>query len=247
MSDNDRAADSTKDLRTGAAWPATRWGSLIGADGAPARAPLEALARGYERPIRAWLAAAFRRQGDAAPDQAQDFFVWVIESGFLAKADPARGRFRTFLKVALRNFVLDALRARRAEKRGGAAATRPLHEALDQGAEPAAADEAGAALDREWRRALIERAVADVERELAASGRSRQFAVFRDYFLAPEEGVDYRALAERHAVSEVDVSNWLTRVKRLYRERLRALVLETVHGPDDLAAELLWFFGRGAR
>ena len=35
-----------------------------------------------------------------AKDLAQDFFLWMMESDFLSRADRGRGRFRVFVKVA---------------------------------------------------------------------------------------------------------------------------------------------------
>ena len=55
--------------------------------------------------------------------------------------------------------------------------------------------------------------------------------------------LDYRAVAKRHDLKPLDVSNYLSRAKKRYRAHLKALVLETVHHPDDLEEELHWLFG----
>ena len=68
------------------------------------------------------------------------------------------------------------------------------------------------------------------------------FAVFRDYFLHPEEGLDYRAVAEKYGITTVNVSNYLMFAKRRYRIHLRRAVMETVSTPEDLAEELDWLF-----
>jgi len=104
-------------------FPTTCWsqvgpGAAGGGDGVTDRA-LERLASRYWRPIRDWLSAELRLERDAAAELTQDFFVWVIESDFLKKADPERGRFRAFLKVALRNYARDANRRATAARRGG--------------------------------------------------------------------------------------------------------------------------------
>ena len=82
-------------------------------------------------------------------------------------------------------------------------------------------------LDDLWRRELLARAAADTERELVDSGRGVIFAVFRDYFLSEEE-LDYEAVAQRHGVTKIDVSNYLTYAKRRYRLQLKNVVLDTV-------------------
>lgn len=55
--------------------------------------------------------------------------------------------------------------------------------------------------------------------------------------------MDYEALAVRYAISKTDVSNWLDHAKKRYRERLRAIVLDTVSGADELDEEMRWLLG----
>ncbi|MFG0318739.1 MAG: RNA polymerase sigma factor, partial [Planctomycetota bacterium JB042] len=110
-------------------FPSTCWSRIRPGDGAgdgAQREAVAALARSYDGPIRAYLRAALGRSPHDADDLAQEFFAWALESGFLAKADPSRGRFRGFLKVALRNFVRDAGRRERALVRGGGRRTVPI-------------------------------------------------------------------------------------------------------------------------
>jgi DNA-directed RNA polymerase specialized sigma24 family protein len=80
---------------------------------------LETLAQAYWRPVHAWLRLNLRGGAEDAADVAQDFFVWMMQSDFLARADPARGRFRAYLRTALRHFVIDRRRRERTQKHGG--------------------------------------------------------------------------------------------------------------------------------
>jgi RNA polymerase sigma-70 factor (ECF subfamily) len=220
-------------------FPSTCWSRIAADDdGAGLERAMETLARAYWRPICAYLRGALRRSDEEARDLTQDFFVWMIETGFLRKADPGRGRFRAFLKTALRHYVTDRARAQAARKRGGGRRFVPLDEEL--GLPAAAGGAPDEILDAAWRAQVIRRALAGVQEEFEARGRGVVFAVFRDYFLDPDEGVDYRALAARHAITTTDVSNHLQRAKALYRERLRAELAETVATNADLEGELAW-------
>jgi len=49
----------------------------------------------------------------------QDFIVSLIERRAIEKANPARGRFRTFLLAALDHFLTDRKRRETRQKRGG--------------------------------------------------------------------------------------------------------------------------------
>jgi len=237
------------DLRGTPAFPSTRWSELVAGpgqgdpDGAAARAAFEALAVRYWRPVAAYVRARGARDDDEARDATQDFFVWMLESGFLARLDRSRGTFRGFIKRTLKNFLHDLERKRRTVRRGGTRNLLPLSGAegdLDL-PDPAGRDPE-ALLDDVWRQELLARALDGLEAELAARGKQRTFRVFRDYFLSEEE-LDYAAVAARHDMTGVDVSNALAAAKKRFRAHLRACVLETVGGDEDLRAELAWLFG----
>jgi RNA polymerase sigma-70 factor (ECF subfamily) len=224
----------------GASFPSTRWSRLLVA---PDERDLEALARAYYRPIRAWLAARFRLREHDADDLAQEAFAWMLSTRLLDKADPARGRFRGFLKTSLARFAIDRFRRDEAAKRGAGRAHEPLDAAA--GVADAAEPSPDARLDEAWRRELIDRAREELERELESTGRRQHWLLFRDWFLEEGDGEpDQAALARRHGVTKVDVSNRLAYAKRRFRELLRAQVAETVRDEEELRDELAWLFGQ---
>jgi RNA polymerase sigma factor (sigma-70 family) len=223
-------------------FPSTRWSRILPREGSR---DLEALARDYARPIRAYLAAKFRLRDEDTCDLAQDAFAWILETRFFERADPAKGRFRGFLKKALARFAIDHLRKQGAAKRGGGRVHEPIDPASDR-ADPKSPTP-DQALDDAWRRDLLERARQSLEEELSAGGKRTYYLLFRDYFLDEAEDADHEALARRYAISKTDVSNWLDHAKKRYRARLRALVLDTVSGADELGEEMRWLMsGRGA-
>lgn len=177
---------------------------------------------------------------EAAADLTQDAFAWMLATDFFRRADPARGRFRALLKTALSRFAIEKFREQSAAKRGGGT----QHRALEEAAEPidARARTPDQVLDDAWRREVLERAVARLEAELVSSGRATQYLVFRAAFLADEE-LDHATIAARHEVTTTDVSNWLARCKRRYRELLREVVLETVSDEAEVQEEMRWLLG----
>jgi hypothetical protein len=222
-------------------FPTTIWSEVRRGGGATGRdGALAELARRYQSPAEAYLRAALGLSGERAHELFQEFFAWMLAGDFLTKADAARGRFRTFLKVALRHFATDELRKERAAKRGGGARA----ESLDDDEAPEIVDRAAptpeAALDDAWRAALVEAAFERTRLAFERSERGLAFAVFRDYYLTGGPEPDYRALAARHGITTTDVSNFLQRTKKAYREHLRALVQETVAEAADLGEELAW-------
>src|SRR3954452_19608610 len=104
-------------------FPTTRWTLVIAAadpQRKEARSALVSLCEGYWYPLYAWL----RRRGypaDQAQDLTQEFFIRVVEGRYLDRADPEKGRFRSFILSSLKFFVADEEDRQRAHKRGGGA------------------------------------------------------------------------------------------------------------------------------
>ncbi|MEM7167587.1 MAG: ECF-type sigma factor [Planctomycetota bacterium] len=226
-----------------AGFPSTHW-SLIAAGGQGTPEALNHLARTYWRPVARTIAGrAYRLAGPTAAaeseDLAQEFFVWLQQSDFLAGADRDRGRFRAFLQTALRRFLIDQQRRAQAVKRGGGRQQEPLTAETPD----VAANDPAELLDREWRRELVATALADVKAQLQREGKPQYYELFDAYFVREDRSTDYAALAQRFGVKPSDVSNQLALTKKRYRSALRARITETVRDPAALQEELAWFFG----
>ena len=84
-------------------FPTTRWTLVVAARDPhrkEARSALVSLCENYWYPLYAYL----RRRGypaDQAQDLTQDFFIRVLEGRYLDRADPEKGRFRSFLLTSL--------------------------------------------------------------------------------------------------------------------------------------------------
>lgn len=79
---------------------------------------LESLCQAYWLSLYAYVR---RRVSDVeeARDLTQAFFTRLLEKNYLADANPDRGRFRSFLLTAFKNFLSNEWEKNRAEKRGG--------------------------------------------------------------------------------------------------------------------------------
>jgi purine-nucleoside phosphorylase len=115
-----------EDARAGSAFLTTRWTLVVGSQGRDTtvvRRALEELCQTYWRPVHAFI----RRRGHAvheAQDLTQEFFARLLASDGLQRADPARGRFRSFLLSAVKHFLANEWDKARTLKRGGGEVSR---------------------------------------------------------------------------------------------------------------------------
>ena len=104
-------------------FPSTQWGLVRLA--ARDNASMDSIVRVYWKPLYFFL----RQKGfdnEAAKDLVQGFLTIVIERKAFARADPAKGRFRTLLLASLENYVKDCLKQSARAKRGGGRAVLSL-------------------------------------------------------------------------------------------------------------------------
>ncbi len=226
--------------QTAAGFQTTSW-TLI--DGARAdRAGLERLLRQYWSPVY----AAIRRQGFSshdASDLTQEFMTQVvIGRDLVGKADASRGRFRSFLKQSLRNFLIDRSRGRKR-----AEGDRPAHISTggdDAGvAEPAAAPDGADVFDREWAAAVIEVTLQRLEDACREDEMEQHWAAFKLNVVGPtlrkSKPLSMDDLANAIGAADgTQASNLLQTAKRRFKRLLRDVVSETVTDPGEVEQEL---------
>lgn len=237
-------ADQDTSIGAGrSAFARTQWSDILRA-GAGSRELMESLAASYWRPVYKFIRVALRKRNEEAKDLAQDFFATVFQPEWMARADPARGSFRTFLLASLKNFVRDAEKHKGAQKRGGGARIVPI-DAMDEDERPADASTPEQAFMRSWADALLAEALGELERALAGRGRDRVFQAFRAYCLESEPGrqISYETLAQEMGVSVVDVTNYLSEARRELRAVLVKKVGRYVASEREIDAELRELFG----
>ena len=216
--------------------PATRHSILAAVrsdDAAVRRGGFESLVSVYWRPVYKHLRVKWGASKDDASDATQEFFARAIEKQFFDGYDPAKARFRTFLRVCLDRFAANERKAAVRLKRGGGHITVPLDFETAEG-ELRQHDVAAVAPDlddyfhQEWIRSLLMLAVDDLRAEYEAAGKRVQFEVFRRYDLdGAATPPTYGSIAQALGVATTDVTNYLSAARKAFRrlllERLRAV------------------------
>jgi len=225
-------------------FPQTQWSRLLDRHSSEEsrHEAAAALCGDYWKPVYAFIRAQWGKSDDEAKDLTQAFFAWVLESDLLGRVGREGSRFRTFLKVALKHFLIDETRRDRTLKRGGGMqAVRIDEHALEL------PDRAGRTpeemLDAVWRSEILGRAVDALGERYRREGKEAQFRVFHDYYWAKGDPPGYRELAARHGVSESDVSNYLMAARRALRDALERLIAPTVNSAEAAAEEFRALFG----
>lgn len=229
--------------QSGAPFPATRW-SVV-AEARDPREPesakaLETLCRHYWMP----LYAAVRRFGHAPPDAAdltQGFFERLLEKDWLRAADRQKGRFRTFLMVALKRYMANEYHRGRAAKRGGGLSFVPLDTSLSErlyvksGEHSLSPEEL---FDKRWALTLIETSLARIEQEYGVTDHAKEFRLLKPCLTAARGEIDYGELAVTLGLSEGAARVAVHRIRKRYRTLFREEIARTVCDESEVEDEL---------
>ena len=208
------------------------------------RALIGLLLERYWRPVYCYL----RRKGygnEDAKDLTQGFFHEVVLYRHLVeKADPARGRFRSFLLMALNRYLGDVRDTQTARKRIPEEKLVCLDFIKDTEV-PCAVQQLTPeeCFDTTWISGLLERALAQVEAQCHQDGKTVHWNVFRERVLQPiMDRTEPRPLSQIRKTYGIDsdaaVSNMIVTVKRrlqrAMKEHLRRSVISDELVRDEM-------------
>ena len=204
---------------------------------------LEKLCRIYWPPMYAFIRSRGHRQEDAQ-DLTQEFFRLLLERHDFDAVDPRKGKFRTFLLSALSHFLSNQRDRTTALKRGGGKPLISLDELQAESCrvEPASGLSPDKLFDVRWATTVLERALIELEQELTAAGRAGQLGELRHFLTDDPDDGDYASAAARLGIPRQTVAVLVHRLRRRYRELVRAEVAQTVSNPLELEQEMRHLF-----
>jgi len=225
------------------AFVTTHWSVVLTAgrsDTTRAHEALSRLCETYWYPLYAFV----RRRGQSpedAQDLTQEFFARLLAHDWVSRADPQKGRFRSFLLSALNHFLANEWDKAQAQKRGGGAVLLPLDTAV---AESRYCADAGNAMtpdrlyDRQWAMTLLDRALTRLEAEHERLGKAAEFAVLSPALTAERGDIPYATLATQLCLSEAAARMAVHRLRKRFREVFREEIAQTVAAPDEVEEEI---------
>ncbi|HUY31732.1 MAG TPA: sigma-70 family RNA polymerase sigma factor [Pirellulales bacterium] len=221
-------------------FPTTLWTVVLHAgrdEPAQARAALAQLCQAYWYPLYSFV----RRRGYSphdAEDLTQAFFAQILEKRRLEHVDPELGRFRTFLLASLKNFLANDWDRAHACKRGGGQTIVSLDEASAESRyrlEPSHEMTPERHFERQWAMTLLDQVLDALRDEYQAEGNGDLFDELKAAIIG--QPGRYADMAARLRRSEGAIKVAVHRLRRRYRELLRARIAATV-GEGDVEDEL---------
>lgn len=224
------------------AFPNTRWSVVLAAkqrSSTESAAALEAICRAYWYPLYAYVRRCGRSAHDAQ-DLTQGFFCRLLEKNWLDSADREKGKLRTFLIVALKNFMSKEWRRTSAQRRGGGQAHATFDTTVAESRYAAdgqtlAPDET---FDRQWALTLLDLTVGRLQAEFTAVGNPESFDALKGCLMAGRGTIDYATTAKQLGVNEGAARVAVHRLRKRFREIYREEISQTLSENENLEAEL---------
>lgn len=231
--------------RAPAAFVTTHWTRVLAArgDSPAAQTALGDLCAAYYQPVLAYIRRGGRNE-DAARDLTQEFFARLLARRGLDTVEPGRGRFRSFLLGAVKHFLADQLDRERAAKRGGGQSPLPLDAptAGDTTVSLQIPDPAATVpdtfFDRQWALTILDRALAALAAEHAAASKADQFETLKPWLTGDAEPLSQAAAARRLDMNEGALKVAIHRLRKRFRELVKAEIAQTIGDGGDVQTEL---------
>ena len=176
----------------------------------------------YWRPVYKHIRLHGRVSPEDSSDLVQGFFTALFERDTLTRYDASAGRFHSWLRKCLDNFVTNEFVAAKREKRGGSVVFAPLdYASVEAEMTLGSVGQAGPEnlFYQEWVRSFFGLALDRLRQECEAAGKQRQFDMWRRYDVSGES-LGYAELAQEFQLPLTAVTNDLAALRRRFRKVL---------------------------
>lgn len=221
----------------------TRWSVVMAAQDKSrpgSEDALEMLCQAYWPPLYAFVRQLGNSPHDAQ-DLTQEFFSRLLQKDWLLAIERERGRFRTFLIMAMKRFLANEWDKSQTVRRGGRQVFVPLDAGLAEErylADTSPAVSAEFLYERHWALTLLEQAMARLRAEYERDGRGGDFDHLKSYLTAERGAIPYAEIALALQSSEGAARVAVHRLRKRFRETFRATVADTLSGEQDVEPEL---------
>jgi RNA polymerase sigma-70 factor (ECF subfamily) len=206
-----------------------------------AREALGELCAAYYAPVVTFLRCSGTEE-DRARELAHEFFARLLEHGGIETVEPGRARFRSYLLGAVKHFASDARKRESAAKRGGAHEHVLVEPGTDTSPGMELPDPHGRTpereFDRQWALTTLALSLRQLATESSAAGRGEHFDVLKPWLTGETEGDSQAEAAARLSMTEGAVKVAIHRLRKRFRDLVKAEVGQTVSDPEQVTEEL---------
>lgn len=233
------------DAQVRPAFVTTRWTQILSARGESpqARVALGELCEAYWMPVFRFIRRGNHAE-DAARDLTQEFFAQLLAHHGLERAEPGKGRFRSYLLGAVKHFLSDQQDRGNAAKRGGGQAPVPLelrvetHTTASLQITDPGAPVPDAFFDRQWALNVIDRALTALAAESASAGKGRHFEMLKPWLVGEVVSLSQGEAAHQLGLTEGAVKVAIHRLRKRFRDLVKLEIAGTVDQPVTVQEEL---------
>ena len=225
----------------------THWSLVLvaGLDGSSRAAEaMQQLCRAYWYPLYAFI-----RQRGSTPHDAQDltqeFFAQLLKRRDMATVRREKGKFRSFLLASLQHFLTNERKKAGRLKRGGGQTVISIDPASAEqryASEPSHDLGPDKLFERRWAMTLLDQAIEHLRQEFVKAGKLPLFERLKIFLTGDENAPPYIDIGAKVGLSEAAVKMAVSRLRRRYREVLRAQIEQTVASAEDIEDEIRHLF-----
>lgn len=232
-----------RDSRPGASerwdpiFPTTHWTTLlqpINQRTDQAQLALSALLQIYRQPIVNYTRTLVRHP-QHAEDIAHDFIARLLVRGDLSNTDRAKGRFRSYLAISIKHYVISHYVAEDAKKRKDLRNASSLDDMVVEIGHP---NDAEKEFTRQWWRATIDEGVRRLRAEWEQVGKGSLFDDLEPLLWDKKDGPSIQGIAAKHAMTPNAVSLRKLRLLQRYQQILFSVIRETVPSAREVQDEI---------
>jgi DNA-directed RNA polymerase specialized sigma24 family protein len=210
-------------------------------DGEVARAALSELCESYYAPVQAFIRTTVR-DADASQELTQAFFVHVLSKKAFDGADPEKGKFRSYLLGAVKHFLHKTWENTQAQKRGGGKVHVPIEPGTDTSPGIDPIDEKAlspdAEFDRRWALTMLARSLEKLGTEMESEEKGELFRILKPWLMGDHAGLRQGDAAVALGINDNAVKVAIHRLRRRFRDMVKAEVAHTLSDPNQVEEEL---------
>jgi RNA polymerase sigma-70 factor (ECF subfamily) len=218
----------------------TQWTQILDSNGGCTDVVSEALillCKNYYFPVFVFIR---NRCGnvDEAHDLCQGFFELMIETKLYRKAMPERGRFRSFILTAVKNYLNNEHRDANRQKRGAGSIHFSIESDLMAESELVSDVPPDTLFDQQWAATIFKSVWRQLRTEYEQLGQLDRFELFRPAIMNPGVAFPYEEVAPQLKMTPSGAKSAAFRLKSRFRELFRAKVAQLVDSPNEVDKEI---------